>query len=229
MPTRLSGWGEECASRGRGTEARLRREAEGVAQSRPVCPLNGWLYPRSQRQDLGPVESSQAAQTWTSLSGEAGGVATVTGLRPEAWPLPSPGRESECVLRAVGARQGPARGGPAFSGLRVSPKSLASSSRLRPWVRAKTQTPCHFPGCVDGQVGGATHSGPLGYMSVTWPLRSLMRGPQPGLSPDREAGLGCAPSTSSFFVVGILCTCSAPLAPAHCMPGAPRCDGHSCP
>lgn len=58
----------------------------GVAQSKPVCRLNGWLY---LTQDLGPQNRARLPRPWTRLSGKVW--PQLLGPRPQAWPLPSPG------------------------------------------------------------------------------------------------------------------------------------------
>lgn len=75
----------------------------GVAQSQPVCRLNGWRY---LTQDLGPSESGQAAQASDPpVWGRCGHSYWVRGHRPGLCPAQalatSWGREG--VWRAEGS------------------------------------------------------------------------------------------------------------------------------
>lgn len=104
----------------------------GVAQSQPVCRLNGWLY---LTQDLGPSESGQAAQASDPpVWGRCGHSYWVRGHRPglcpaRPWPPHGDVRVSGGQRAVEGLPDLPPGRAPAFPGLgRVSAKSLASSS-----------------------------------------------------------------------------------------------------
>ena len=104
----------------------------GVAQSQPVCPLNGQLYPRPSRTGPGPAcLGRQAVWPQPLGSGQRPGLCQ---LRPRTL-LAGKGTSPSEGLRLV---QFPARRGPAFSGIRKdSPKSLATSSSLLVPPRAR--------------------------------------------------------------------------------------------
>lgn len=71
------GRGEECTLLGEGLQAPLRR-GRGCC-TKPACVSPEWAA----------LSQALAHRPRTSLSGEAGGVATATGFRPTSWPLPA--------------------------------------------------------------------------------------------------------------------------------------------